>query len=93
MRSRPILPGLESYQKNIEREFQDILSITKENNFPDWTLQDLNKVLKSLKKNQSQDTMGLSNEIFMHENIGMDLRKSVLLLCNNIKKIYQFQTS
>ena len=29
--------------------------------------------------------MGFCNEIFMNDNIGMDLRMSVLLLCNNIK--------
>ena len=85
MRPRPIIPGMEGYQENVEKEFQDMLNITKGNCFPDWNLDDLNKVLKSLKKNQSHDTMGFTNEIFMHKNIGMDLRKSVLLLCNNIK--------
>ena len=84
MRSRPITPGLEQYQKDIEQKFQDILLITKENIFPDWNLNDLNKVLKSLKKNQSHDSMGLSNEIFMLNNLGKDLKMSMLLLCNKI---------
>ena len=86
MRSRPILPSLKNHQKIVEQNFEDLLKISKLNIFPDWTLHDLNKVLRSLKRNQSQDTMEFSNEIFLNNNIGSDLRKSVLLLCNNIKK-------
>ena len=85
MRSRPIIPGFENHQKNIEDNFEDILKITKTNIFPDWNLNDLNKVLKSLKKNQSQDTMQFANEIFVYQNIGSDLKNSILLLCNKIK--------
>ena len=85
MRQRPILPSLKSYQKTVEEDFYELLKISKMNKSPDWTLDDLNKVLRSLKRNQSQDTMEFSNEIFLNDNIGSDLRKSVLLLCNNIK--------
>ena len=85
MRSRPLIPGFENHQKNIKENFEDILKVTKMNIFPDWNLNDLNKVLKTLKKNQSQDTMQFANEIFMYQNIGSDLKSSILLLCNKIK--------
>ena len=85
MRSRPITPGMENYQFDIENRFEKILNITKKNTFPDWTLQDLNMVLKSLKNGQSQDTMNFANEIFSFKNIGDNLKNSVLVICNNIK--------
>ena len=85
MRSRPILPNLKSHQKIVEQHFYELLQISKFNKFPDWTLDNLNKVLRSLKRKQSQDTMEFANEIFLLDNIGVDLKKSLLLLCNNIK--------
>ena len=50
MRSRPILPHLKNYQNEIESQFESILQITKNNKISDWSLDDLNKVLKTLKK-------------------------------------------
>ena len=41
--------------------------------------------LRTLKKGQSQDTMLFSNELFMLQNIGEDLKLSILLFCNKIK--------
>ena len=40
------------------------LETAKKNTTPPWTLDDLKKVLKSLKKNKSFDPIGLANEIF-----------------------------
>ena len=45
MRSRPILPHLEDYKKEIEISFEKILKITKYNTIPDWSLRELDKVL------------------------------------------------
>ena len=53
--------------------------------FPDWTLADLDKVLRSLKRSQSQDNMELVNELFMTNNIGFNLKVSLLKLFNGIK--------
>ena len=61
MRRRPILPHLENYKTNLEYDFQQILKSSKKMSIPDWTMHDLDKVLKNLKPNQSQDTMGLIN--------------------------------
>jgi len=85
MRSRPIHKNLLNYKSNIECEFQKILQSTKTLAVPDWSMQDLDRVLKSLKPNQSQDTMGLINELFMIKNIGHRLKESILVLCNEIK--------
>ena len=85
MRKRPILPGMEQYQLNVENNFQCLLNETKTNTSSDWTLQDLDKVLKSLKINQSQDTMCLVNELFILKNIGTNLKTSLLLFFNKIK--------
>ena len=48
MRSRPIKPGMEQYQSEVEKRFHEILEVTKNVKFPDWSLQDLSKVPKSL---------------------------------------------
>ena len=85
MRPRPIFPGMENYQLRIENRFENILKITKDIKFQDWSMQHLDKVLKSLKNGQSQDTMRFVNELLTYQNIGEDLKKSVLVICNNIK--------
>ena len=43
-------------------------------------------VLKSLKNNKSRDPHGMVNELFKPGVIGQDLFKSLLMLCNKIKK-------
>ena len=63
MRSRPILPGMESFPSEIEDKFDQILKITRNIKFQDWSMHDLKKVLKSLKKGQSPDTMNFVNEL------------------------------
>ena len=54
----------------------------------DWTLQDLNKVLNSLKNNKARDLYGHTYELF--KNGGQGLRTSLLKMFNLIKnsKIY-----
>ena len=53
-------------------------------------MEDLDRVLKTLKKGQSRDAKGLTNEIFMMENLGSNLKKSILVLVNKIKNKKQF---
>ena len=91
MRSRPIKPGMEQYKNEIENKFQHILKATEINSYPDWTLDDLNKVLKLLKRKQSPDTMNFTNELFCFNNIGNDLKLSIL--CNQMKISYISQNS
>ena len=85
MRNRPIIPGLEQYEENVNLKFQQILNRTKNVSIPDWTVHDLDKVLKSLKVSQSPDTMSLVNELFLPKNIGVDLKTSLLIFFNGIK--------
>ena len=51
-----------------------------------WTNCDLEKALKDLKRNKSRDSEGLINEIFKSEVIGSNLKSSLLLMFNNLKK-------
>ena len=85
MRKRPMLNDFKKYEEEIEAKFSEVLKLTNKNKFPDWTLKHLEDVLKSLKRSQSQDSMGLVNELFMLENIGADLKLSLLQLFNKIK--------
>ena len=57
---------------------------TKKKTSP-WTIQDLEKALKSLKKDKCRDPNGLINEIFPTEVAGKDLKNSLLMLFNIIK--------
>ena len=51
-----------------------------------WSLQDLKKVLKSLKNNKTRDPNGMINEIFKPGIIGTDLEIGLLDLFNQIKE-------
>ena len=53
---------------------------------PDWTIKNLERVLKSLKKEKARDPSGWTNELFRPEYSGTDLKYSILALVNNIKK-------
>ena len=50
-----------------------------------WSLEDLVKVLKSLKNNKTMDPHGMINEIFKPGCIGKDLKATLLSLFNGIK--------
>ena len=53
---------------------------------PDWNMSDLDKALANLKNNKSRDAGGYINEIFKDGVIGKDLKKSLLLICNKLKR-------
>ena len=48
-------------------------------------MENLLKVLKSLKRNKSADSQGLIYELFRPEIVGKELLQSLLILCNNVK--------
>ena len=56
------------------------------NRSQEWSIGELEKALKCLKKKKSRDHQGLINEIFRPEVIGEDLKKSLLMMFNRIKK-------
>ena len=61
------------------------MKVTGKVKSPDWTINQLVKVLKSLKNNKSADHFGMVYELFKPGLIGKDLLKSLLILCNEIK--------
>ena len=86
LRQRPIVSELKQYENEIEEEFESLLEETKKVKTDDWSLEDLNKVLKSLKRKQSHDSNGLANELFRPENRGDDLKISLVKMCNEITR-------
>ena len=54
-----------------------------------WTMSDLEGALSSLKTNKSRDPDGLINEIFKKGVIGNDLKNSLLMMFNSLKKEQQ----
>ena len=63
--------------------------MSKRNKSPEWTMDDLEKVLCRLKENKATDPTGLVNELFISQNSGDDLKKSILILMNKIKNNYK----
>ena len=53
---------------------------------PDWTMDQLDTVLKCLKKNKSRDPLGYANEIFQEGVAGKDLKLAILSLLNRIRR-------
>ena len=52
----------------------------------EWTEDELDMALRDLKNNKSRDFDGFANELFKNGVIGSDLKKSLLILFNNVKK-------
>ena len=53
---------------------------------PDWTMRDLDDALKSLKNDKARDFEGYANEIFKEKIIGTNLKESLLIIFNKMKK-------
>ena len=51
----------------------------------DWTMADLDKVLKDVNKNKSRDSDGLNRSIFHIDCIGSNLKQSFLIMVNKMK--------
>ena len=66
------------------------LQLAKTRIFRKWTISDIDKVIKTFKKNQTTDPNGLINEILMENTMGLNLKKDLFNLMNGIKKNMQF---
>ena len=62
------------------------MNLSKLRKSKSWTVQDLELALKGLKNNKSRDYEGYVNEIFKNGVIGSDLKRSLLIMFNNLKK-------
>ena len=54
-----------------------------------WSLNDLEKVAKTLKNNQTRDPNGMLNELFKENVMGQDMKSAVLQLMNRIKEKFE----
>lgn len=84
LRMCPIRPDMKEVMKRRFEIFQYKLKMARNKESPEWTMKDLEIALANLKNNKSRDFEGLSNEIFKN-NIGIDLKKSLLIMFNKIK--------
>ena len=90
LRHRPIKTEFLELKQLKETLFSLRLKLAKLRKSKPWTENELDKVLKSLKKNKARDPHGLINELFKEGIIGTDLKDSLVSLLNGIKKNCQF---
>jgi hypothetical protein len=90
LRHRPVKPDFEELKCLKEQLCAKRLELVKMKPYQPWGKDDLEKVLKSLKKNKSRDPHYLINEIFKPGVIGTDLFNSLLLLFNRVKYEFEF---
>ena len=62
------------------------LALAAKKHSRDWTLSDLEAALRNLKNNKSRDFEGYLNELFKSDTIGENLKQSLLIMFNNLKK-------
>ena len=86
LRHRPVQPGFESLLDDLEELFKERLDMSKNVKTKDWTMEDLDEALKQLKSGKCRDPDGLIRELFKEGVIGEDLKKSMLILFNKIKR-------
>ena len=89
LKHRQILPELQELKVLREQLFEQRLEECKKNKSQPWTMDQLERVLGKLKKGKATDPAGLVNELFMLENIGCNLKESLLCLVNKIKDTHQ----
>ena len=90
LRHRPVKPEFEELKCLKEELCSKRLELVKMKPYHPWGKDDLERVLKSLKKNKSRDPHYLINEIFKPGVIGTDLFNSLLLLFNRVKFEFDF---
>ena len=76
---------LKTHEEQREKLCDKRLEDAKRTRTPEWTIEQLDVVLKQLKSNKSRDPIGLTNELFKSKNIGSDLKRAILALMNQIK--------
>ena len=86
LKPNKIKDSLKVHEVQQEELWKKRLKEAQGNITPDWTMDDLDTVLKQLKNNKSRDPMGFTNELFKPECAGEDMKKAVLKMSNCIKK-------
>ena len=85
LKNRPINNNMKHIKDAKELLCKKLLHVARLKKTPDWTMKDLNLVLKKLKKQKSRDPYGLANDLFRPEVAGDDLVLALLKLMNKIK--------
>ena len=86
LRNRPFRPDLGDIRLRKEKIFKMQLKLAENVSSPPWKIEDIEKALKSLKNNKCRDQDGYINEIFKPGVIGSDVKNSLLILFNKLKK-------
>ena len=86
LRNRPIKDGFEELKRLKINLFSMRLQLPQNRKSEPWTMRELEKVLKCLKRNKARDPNGLVNELFKDGVVGKDLKLSLLTLLNKIKE-------
>ena len=86
LRSRPVRPDLIGMQSIRKRIFEIKMILSKRKASKKWKMSDLELALAQLKNNKSRDNDGFINEIFKRNVIGDNLKISLLLMFNKLKK-------
>ena len=73
-------------QYNTGKRFLMRIEHSRQNKSPEFTMIELEKVLKSLKNAKSKDFNGYINELFKEGVAGTDLKTSLLMMFNEMKK-------
>ena len=84
LRPRPTHPDFENIQKVKNKAFMIKINKARETKSCDWTIQDLDKVLKGVAQNKSGDPDGLNRSIFHPNCIGINLKESLLIMFNRL---------
>ena len=86
LRKRPIRPDLKFLMRKRKSIFENKLKLAQRKKSPEWTIKDLDLALSKLKNNKSRDFEGYANEMFKEGVIGSDIKMSLLIMFNKIKK-------
>ena len=78
LENRPMKDNLKGIQEEKENLCKIRLEIAKRTKTAPWTMDNLDAVLKYLKRNKSRDPFGYANEIFRPEVAGDDLKRAIL---------------
>ena len=86
LRHREIKPELQTLKGLKDDLWERRFKMMKANKTADWSLDEVRKVLHSLKTNKARDPLGYANEIFQPGVCGDDLVEAVTLLVNGVKR-------
>ena len=85
MRKRPVREEVEDIVKINENLFEERLANAKTKKSPAFAMEELDKVLKTLKSEKSKGPEGYICELFQVGVIGTDLKLSIMMMMNQMK--------